>query len=34
MRENPYEVPASRENDIYAQLNTWGVKHLKIQEFE
>ena len=34
MGENPYEVPASIEDEIYAQLKTWGVKRIKSDEFE
>ena len=32
--ENPYETPASRENDIYAQLQTWRVTHLNREDVE
>lgn len=24
--ENPYRLPASQEDEIYAQLKTWGVQ--------
>ncbi|XP_064386563.1 probable LIM domain-containing serine/threonine-protein kinase DDB_G0287001 isoform X2 [Halichondria panicea] len=32
--ENPYETPASRENDIYAQLQTWRVTHLNREDIK
>ncbi len=32
--ENPYETPASRENDIYAQLQTWRVTYLNREDVE
>ena len=31
---NPFTVPASQEDEIYAQLKTWGVQAIALKDIE
>ena len=33
-RENPYKVPATREDEIYSQLKSWGVNNVTFKDIE